>query len=157
MKSVFRAGKHVSAVCPSQPSLCRKDSWTRDKEKRLTPIFISTDPHRSSIELFPSCWTCLICSIRMIEQATVKFPAANRMIKAILWRVSICNRMNSGIGMRKVIMSHAIVMDAVAWKLSALGSQVKMTHHLHSKSDNLPNICRRSMASSSSRRDGTGR
>ena len=55
-----------------------------------------------------------------MEQATVKLPAANRMIKLILWRVSICSRMNSGICMRKVTTSHTMVMDAVAYRMSAL-------------------------------------
>jgi hypothetical protein len=77
-------------------------------------MFISTDPHSRSIELLPSFCTCLIWSIRMMEQATVKFPAANRMIKLILWRVSICRRINRGMGIRKAMMSYTIVIDAVA-------------------------------------------
>jgi hypothetical protein len=50
----------------------------------------------------------------MMEQATVKFPVANKTIKLTLWRVSICSRMNSGIGIRKVMMSQTMVIDAVA-------------------------------------------
>jgi len=50
----------------------------------------------------------------MMEQATVKFPAANKLIKVNLSRNPICNWTNIGIGMKKVTMSHAMVIDAVA-------------------------------------------
>jgi hypothetical protein len=114
MKSDFNAGRHVSAVYEKLAKCYIAGQDDGGSKKELTPMFISTDPQRRSMELLPSFWTCLIWSIRMMEQATVKLPAAKRMIRLTLWRVSICSRMNSGIGMRKVMMSHTIVMDAVA-------------------------------------------
>jgi hypothetical protein len=93
----------------------------------------------------------------MIEQATVKFPAANKMIKFTLCRVSICNRMNRGIGMRKVMMSHAMVIEAVAWRISARESESTKVRHVRSKLGSSPDTGHRSKASSSSQQDGTGR
>jgi hypothetical protein len=93
----------------------------------------------------------------MIEHATVKFPAANRMIRLTLWRVSICSRMDSSIGTRNVMMSHTMVIDAVAWSILALGNEGASIFYVHSKPGSLRDTDPQSKVSSFSRPGGTGR
>lgn len=83
-----------------------------------TPTFISTDPHMSNEELFPSFWICSICTALNIEKATVDMPAVNKAIRTIFCRNTICNNMKIANGIVNVDTSQRIVTVAVAYRAS---------------------------------------